>query len=94
MKVLTWPVVVSRTYTPRQYSTALVVTAPRRNNFWRVIDIHGDLIFKNVDIGLLEDPGHQNILHLLAGHIVGMNDPAAGMAAFRVRSKWLAASPD
>ena len=44
-------------------------------------EIHGDLVFEDGDIGLLQDPGHQNAFHLLTGHIVGMNDAPAGMAA-------------
>ena len=45
-------------------------------------EVHGNLIFENGDIGLLQNPGHQDVFHLLPGHIVGMNDAAAGMAAF------------
>ena len=44
-------------------------------------EIHGDLVFENGDVGLLQDSGHQNAFNLLTGHVVGMNNAPAGMAA-------------
>jgi hypothetical protein len=44
--------------------------------------INGDVVFKNLDVGLGGDGGEQGPLDFAAGHVLGVEDAALGMAAF------------
>jgi hypothetical protein len=45
-------------------------------------EINGDMVLEQVDIGMGPDLLQQGALHLPAGHVLGVDDPVAGMAAF------------
>ena len=44
--------------------------------------IDGDVVFEQLDVGVFPDLLQQGPLHLPAGHILGVDDPVAGMSPF------------
>ncbi len=45
-------------------------------------EVHAHVVFEHPDVGVGQDLLRQDALHFGAGHVMGVNDAAVGMAAF------------